>query len=172
MIDEMVVRATLDRILIREGGFVDNPADRGGPTKYGITLNTLSEHLGRPASTAEVEALTETEALTIYRKRYISDPGFDSISDPALFDLVVDSAVNHGPSRATKLLQGAVGTKPDGVIGPETLRGLSLTPPAVVRRRVLAARVRLYGRIISADHSQAVFAAGWLNRAAEFIEEA
>jgi lysozyme family protein len=60
----------LDEIIRREGGYVNHPADRGGPTKYGITAQTLGRwrKLDRPATATEVKALTETEARAIYRQ--------------------------------------------------------------------------------------------------------
>jgi lysozyme family protein len=51
------IDAMFDDVLRREGGFVDHPADRGGPTKYGITQRTLGHYLGRAVDRAEVEAL-------------------------------------------------------------------------------------------------------------------
>ena len=64
----------LDEIIRREGGYVNHPADRGGPTNFGITAQTLGSwrKLGRPATAAEVQALTETEARAIYRQQYIT----------------------------------------------------------------------------------------------------
>jgi len=72
------IDAILDRIIRREGGYVNHPADRGGATNFGITAQTLGNwrKLGRPATVAEVMALTETEARAIYRQQYIAGPGF------------------------------------------------------------------------------------------------
>src|SRR5690606_13690489 len=64
----------LDEIIRREGGYVNHPADRGGPTNFGITAQTLGSwrKLGRPATAAEVQALKEPEARAIYRQQYIT----------------------------------------------------------------------------------------------------
>ena len=56
-VDEMI-----DDILRREGGYVNHPADRGGPTNYGITQKTLSRYIGRAALTSEVKNLSEDVA--------------------------------------------------------------------------------------------------------------
>ncbi len=157
-------------IIRREGGFVDDPDDRGGATKYGITQETLSEHLGRPASRDDVFNLSEMTAALIYEERYIKAPHFDRIENEPLRGLVVDCGVNHGPSRAAKWLQQAVKVTADGAVGPNTLTALNRADAGEVYLYVLAKRIRFYGSIISNDHSQAKFAAGWLNRAAEFLE--
>jgi len=167
--DETIISAILER---EGGGFVDHPADRGGPTRHGVTQATLSEWLGRPASRDEVELLSETDARQIYRDRFIYAPRLFKVGDGRLRALLVDCAVNHGPGTAVKFLQHALGVVEDGVIGPATLAKLETADALAIYRRVCAERVRYYGRIISNNHSQAVFAAGWCARAAEFIEDA
>jgi lysozyme family protein len=155
----------IDHILIREGGYVDHAADKGGPTNYGITQATLSQWRGN------VRTLSRDEAKRIYRKRYIEDPGYLAIASDQVRSLVVDCAVNHGVSRATKLLQQAAHVFPDGKLGPVTVAAVNRMTPAALYRRVCAQRARLYGEIITKNPSQAVFAAGWMNRLAEFVEE-
>lgn len=159
----------IDEIIRREGGFVDDASDRGGATKFGITQATLESWRGRPVSRSDVEAMTRDEAELIYRTRYIRTPNFDKISDPMLRGLIVDAGVNHGVSRAAKWLQKAAGVTQDGKVGPQTLEAVNSGFPSQIYMRVLAERIRFYGRIISNDHTQAKFAAGWLNRATEFL---
>jgi len=183
MISQEAVDRTLAKIIEREGVlFTDNPADRGGPTKFGITLARLSQWRrgkGLPVTTAEdVKALEATEALAIYRRDYIADPGFDAIEDEALFDLVVDSGVNHGPGRAAMWLQEALGVRVDGQIGPVTKLAISRASASDIYRKMLYTRLRFYGRFISRDRTDAdrdglpdamEFASGWLNRLSEFV---
>jgi len=168
----MTIAAMLGQILRREGGYVDHPADRGGPTNFGITQATLAAWRGGTVTAADVSTLTENEARSIYTKRYWHDPGFDRVPGEDLQALLFDAAVNHGPKQAVRLLQAAVGVEQDGVIGPDTLAAVPRMDQRRVAIRVIAARIRLFGRIISNDHSQAVFAAGWANRIAELIEGA
>jgi lysozyme family protein len=162
----------LDEILRREGGYVNHPADRGGPTHFGITAQTLGawRKLGRPATAAEVQALTETEARAIYRQQYITAPGFETITHPALLHLLVDAAVHSGPKRAVQWLQTALGVTADGVIGPKTRAALAHADPGVLYGKVLGQRLRHLGRLITNDPKQSAFAAGWMNRIAEFVE--
>ncbi len=162
----------VDRVLQYEGGFVNNPLDRGGPTNFGITASELGRvrNLNRAASAAEVQALTRSEAVAIYKADYIAAPKFASIADPGLRMIVVDSGVMHGVGRATKWLQQALGVAGDGQIGPETLDALSKTGPATVGRDVLALRFGFIGSILSAQPRQAVFAQGWLRRVADLLQ--
>lgn len=160
----------LTAILKREGGYSDHAADKGGPTNFGITLATLSAWRGAPATATDVSLLTEPEARSIYTKRYFQDPGFDKVPGEDLQAVLLDCAVNHGPRQAIRMLQSAVGVTEDGMLGPVTLDALPGLDQRRTALKVLAERARLYGRIISANHSQAVFAAGWCNRLAEMIE--
>lgn len=161
----------IDDILRREGSYIDHPDDRGGPTNHGITIKTLSDWRGRPATIDDVKKLTEVEAREIYRECYIIAPRLHKVIDDKVRALAVDCAVNHGPKQAVKLLQLAARVFPDGDLGPKTESAISCMDPAVLYRRLCAARVRFYGQIITKDPSQSVFAAGWTNRIAEFIED-
>jgi lysozyme family protein len=161
----------IEAILRREGGYVDHPADKGGATKYGITQATLAEWMGRPATIDDVKQLTEHEAREIYREQYIVRPGFLGIDNDAVRALAIDCAVNHGVKRAVQLLQEAARVFTDGIFGPNTKDAVNRMTAAVLYRRLCAARVRLYGQIITKNPTQSVFAAGWCNRVAEFIQE-
>lgn len=154
----------IDRIVQREGGFVNNPADKGGATKYGITQGTLAAWRGAPVTVADVERLTVAEASAIYLKRYITDPGLDGIKDPALRELMVDFGVLSGPKRAIMGLQKALGVTADGDFGPASRAALAAhTNPEALYYKVKCERLEQFVRIL-ADPSQAIFATGWANR--------
>jgi lysozyme family protein len=169
-----MIEAILDEVLRREGGYVDHPADRGGPTKFGITAKTLGEwrRLGRAATANEVSELTPDEARAIYRQRYVVDPGFEAVTDETLLALLVDAGVHSGPKRAVEWLQTALGVTADGILGPRTRAALAQADPVALYRRVLATRLRFLGRLITKDQRQAAFAAGWMARLAEWVEVA
>lgn len=164
------VNAILRDVLVREGGeaYTDNPDDRGGPTKYGITQATLSAWRKTPQSADDVKALTEGEALDIYRAEYAKP--FLVLPDP-LVPIMVDMAVNHGPVRAIKLLQRAVGVAEDGVLGTETRDMVQKLSARRVCAAVVAERQIFYARIVVLEPNQLKFLVGWTNRNAEFIRE-
>jgi len=149
--------------------YTDHPADKGGPTKWGITLDAWQEACGDPSLTGtDVRKITETQARAFYRGRYVLAPAFDK-THPLLMPLLVDCGVNHGPARASKWFQKAVGVRQDGKIGPQTLAAAAEIPVTATYLNVCAYRFRFYGAIVGRDHSQAVFASGWNNRGAKFL---
>jgi lysozyme family protein len=83
-------------VLELEGGYVDNPADPGGATKYGISQRAYP-HL-------DIYNLTRAEAIEIYRNDYWN-PVAERVADPRMRILVADSAVNHGLGRALSWLE-------------------------------------------------------------------
>jgi lysozyme family protein len=140
--------AIIDGILRREGGYVDDRADRGRCTNHGITIATLRDWRGRPVTCDDVKALTADEARDIYRARYLRP--FDGL-EPDIKPQVVDIAVNAGVLRAKTLLaQAEQSAKPVAV--------------ALTIERLLH-----YGRIVRADPTQAKFMVGWITRAVEFL---
>lgn len=161
----------LNDLVRREGGFVDHPVDRGGATKYGITSQTLGafRELGRLATREEVETLSETEAQHILYSQYVVAPGFTNIQHARLRALLIDSAVHSGAGVAVKWLQRVLNVKEDGLLGPVTRAALERDDIGMVYRHLIALRMEFLGRLISNDPKQALFAAGWMKRLAEWV---
>jgi len=100
------IAAIIEGVIEREGGFVDNPDDRGGATRYGITENTAR----RSGYAGPMVELPRAVAQRIYREQYVEQPGFAQvlgISAPVAEELV-DTGVLMGPGTATKFLQRAL----------------------------------------------------------------
>jgi lysozyme family protein len=108
--------AEIARVIEREGGgvYTNRPSDRGGPTRWGVTLATLEHVLGRPCTADDVRRLTATDAIQIYREEFVLRPGFDRIPDPLLREQVIDFGVVSGPARAVRWLQRVMGTPVTG----------------------------------------------------------
>ena len=154
-------------ILAREGGYTDNAADKGGPTNFGITLQTLSGWRGHACTADDVEAMTAAEARTIYEARYIVLPHFDQITDDALRVNLIDWGVTSWIVWPVKALQRALGFTPsaaDGVLGPVTLAAANGRAATPLCASILAQRAAFYRAYAAANPSQAQFLAGWLNR--------
>lgn len=172
----MTVDDLLDDIIRREGGFVNHKADRGGPTKYGITQRTLSEWLRRPASVDEVRTLDEATAREIYVSGYLTAPRIDTLPEP-IIPIVFDSCVNHGPRQAIRFVQRVINEAgfgpcdPDGVLGPDTRQRAEKASAEMgpfLINAIMYERIRFYNALVAKDPSQAVFLEGWKRRAMEF----
>lgn len=148
-------------VLQHEGGWVDHPSDPGGATNLGVTIHTLSDWLGRPATKAEVKALTREKVAPIYRRNYWDRVAGDDL--PAGVDYAVfDWAVNSGPKRAIIGLQRVVGVADDGRIGPITLAAVrAMDRPTVINR--LNDNRLTFMRQLS---TWPTFGKGWSNRVA------
>jgi lysozyme family protein len=152
----------LAEVLRLEGGYVDDPRDPGGATKYGVTRAILSEARGRTVSAEDVAVLTPAEAGEIYRRRYwapVAAAGLPAGVDLAAFDM----AVNMGPGTAARLLQAALGVEADGDVGPRTLEAAAARPAADTIRAVSDLRRSRYRALAGFP----AFGAGWLRRTDE-----
>lgn len=103
---------SLEYLIGHEGGYVNDPKDPGGETKWGISK--------RAHPLSDIAHLTREEAGQIYRAKYWDACRCGELP-PAIAHAVFDCAVNQGPGRAIKFLQAALGVKVDGRIGPRTI---------------------------------------------------
>lgn len=102
---EQQVERVLDEEIEREGGdkYTNNPADRGGPTRFGVT-----EREARIFGYAgDMRQLPRDTAKAIYRQRFVSGPGFDQVMaiDPSVGAKLVRMGINMGPGTASSFLQ-------------------------------------------------------------------
>jgi lysozyme family protein len=139
----------VEHILSKEGGFVDHPADRGGPTNLGITQTTLAAWRKQPVTVADVQQLSAEEARAIYQALYVTP--FDG-ADPRVKAHLVDIAVHSGVSRARALLATA-----------EQHQDRPLPVQLVIER------LEFIARLVQQKPSQLVFLAGWIRRAVSHL---
>jgi lysozyme family protein len=162
----------IDAVIEREGGFVNDPVDRGSATKFGITAATLGawRGYGHAALVEEVRQLSVHEAREIYRQQYIVKPGFAAIDDDGLRAQLVDDAVLSGPRAAVTTLQLALGVKPDGALGAVTVAAANQADAARLRTQLVVARALRLARIVQSDSTQSRFIVGWMHRTLGFLE--
>jgi len=110
----------LKKVLEHEGGFVNHPNDPGGMTNLGITKAVWEEHCGHRVTEKVMRALTPADVAPLYKRKYWDKIKGDELPSGVDY-LVFDAAINSGPGRAAKWLQGVVGVEQDGGIGPKTL---------------------------------------------------
>lgn len=153
-----------------EGAYSNDPYDHGGPTKYGITQDTLAGYRGKPVSADDVKNLQLAEAKLIYRSRYWNAIAGDGIKSALVATILFDQAVNRGAVTAVQSMQLVLGVKSDGVLGPKTLEALNASEPRSVSFKFICAAQEHYARIVQKNNSQAVFLVGWLRRSHKLLE--
>lgn len=113
-------KASLNHVLVHEGGWSDHPQDPGGATMKGVTLATFRRFYGSSKTKQDLRNISDDQLGHIYKTGYWDKCQCDEL--PCGVDYTVfDAAVNSGPTRSAKWLQAAVGANQDGVIGPVTL---------------------------------------------------
>lgn len=162
--------ASFARIIKSEGGYVNDPADRGGETNLGVTIGAWGSYLGRAIQPGEMKALTVDTVKPFYKSMYWDKVKGDDLPvgvDYAIFDF----AVNAGVSRAAKFLQRAVGAVDDGVIGSGTLGRVTKNDPAALLKNFADQKQRFYNGLAITNPSQQKFLKGWMARV-DHVQEA
>ena len=149
----------VDKLLALEGGYVNDPDDPAGETKFGISKRSYPD--------LDIANLTRDEAIEIYRRDWWKKYGYGRIEYGPLAEKVFDLAVNMGPHKAHGFLQvsvilsGGEQINADGIIGPKTLAAINNHPC----ERYLLARLRLLAIKHYLNLNNQRFLAGWIKRA-------
>ncbi len=177
----MTIQQQIAAVMAREGDYSNNPADRGGPTRFGITqaIARAEGYLG------DMAALPQSIAAGIYLKRYWTDVHFDLVGAiaPLVGAEMFDTGINCGQATAAKFLQRSLnffqgsGLDIDGVINP---KGATLTALAafLASRRtqdgehVLVCQLNClqdgrYVELVESNPAQRTFAFGWVRNRVE-----
>jgi lysozyme family protein len=169
------IEEAIDDLLAREGGYVNHPSDRGGPTKYGITEAVAR----RSGYHGDMRNLPESWARAIYRRDYWDRPGYSEVaklSVPIALELL-DTGVNMGRGTAGQFLQRSLNIlqnnlprlTTDGSVGPATraaleryLRARPKDGEAILLKALNSLQGARYIEIAEANESQRDFVNGWL----------
>jgi lysozyme family protein len=174
----MDVDDLIDEVIGREGGYSNHPADRGGPTRWGVTEAIARAH----GFAGDMRGFPREEAVAVYRRLYWLRPGFDRVAElaPRLAAELFDTGVNMGPEVAAGFLQRALNALNRGAsdypdipidrrIGDATLaalRGfLARRGPAgetVLLKAVEALQGERYLRLAEQRPANEAFLYGWL----------
>lgn len=181
------VRQLAEEIVAREGGYVNDPDDPGGATKYGVTLGTLRrlgiDKTGDGRLTeADVRRLTREDAVEIYLRHYYQIPKIDRLPEllrPSVFDMYVNAGSNAVKILQRLLRQMGQWVVVDGVIGPQTIAAAEVAEAAAPSHLADAygiARRNYYYRLADQRPASRKYArrrdggkGGWIRRAEEFI---
>jgi lysozyme family protein len=142
----------------RACGYVNDPTDPGGETKYGIAKNS---HLQ-----LDVAGLDWDAVLRIYYKEYWLLGDCNNMP-PRLAALHFDGCINHGVGRMAKFVQTTVGAAADGDIGPATIALIQQQDEITLCNAVCDARVAYYNAIVAKRPDQGKYLKGWLRRVNE-----
>lgn len=151
--------------------YTNRKSDRGGATKYGITLATWKkvgyDKNGDRAITAEdIKLLTEDDYNRVFKLNYWDACWGDHIKNQSVANLLIDFAYNSGVSRAIRHVQSLVGAKQDGIMGPATLSAINNFKQGqwVLFDKLKVDRIAYLHEIVKNDPKQDPNLPGWLRR--------
>lgn len=161
----------IPHILYSEGGYVNDPADAGGPTNFGISLRFLKgtgdisfdmDHDG-DIDIDDIKKLSPGDAMRAYKKYFWDPLRLDELKNASLCLQVFDHSINAGSRSAVKILQLVSGCKPDGLIGPKTIAAANTFNDAIAQR-YCDQRISFYENLVHKNSKFQKYLVGWINR--------
>ncbi len=143
-----------ERLIGHEGGYVNDPNDPGGETKWGISKRSYPD--------LDIKSLTRDDARAIYSRDFWLRGHMAALPFAVAFQCF-DAAVNHGIRAAHRMLQRAVKVNDDGIIGVQTMTAIKAHNATDLVMLFLAERLEFWVQCKGWPH----FGAGWVNRAAQ-----
>lgn len=152
-------------ILKWEGGYVDDPLDKGGATNKGITLKTFQSVYGTSKTKEDLKKLTDEQWDNIFRKYYWNRYRADEIQCQSLANICVDWVWASGKWGIT-YVQDILGLTKDGIVGPKTINAINEYKGGYKELfdKIKQARISYVNNIVQNNPSQKKFINGWMNR--------
>lgn len=153
-----------------EGGYSDDPADRGGATRYGISLRFYRENVDKYAGEEDIQNLTRGEARDLYYLYFWEPLSLDQLDSQPVANRVFALAVHAGLRPAVRVLQRALNhsgwkLEKDGVLGPKTLNAANATADNPLVQDLRLETYEFYQEILSRRTQLERFRRGWARRA-------
>lgn len=145
----------IDFILRHEGGYVNDPDDPGGETKFGISKRSYPD--------LDIKSLTKQQATAIFERDFYNKVRGDDL--PVWLALMVtDFAVNAGIKPAVAILQRLVNETDDGIMGKKTIAACKSKPSRALRQSYTASRESYYKALVAKRPTMKKFLDGWERR--------
>jgi hypothetical protein len=159
---ESLFERAFEDTIKKEGGYVNDPNDNGGETKYGISRRSYPG--------IDIKNISLDDARKIYYKDFWLKNKCGSINCYALSNKLFDLSVNMGTSQAARLLQRAIIASgldivDDGVVGPITINAIKNLNPQIILAALKSEAAGFYRLLAINDKTQYSFLEGWLRRA-------
>jgi lysozyme family protein len=153
-------------ILKNEGGYVNDLADPGGETNFGISRSFLIS-VGLPNE--DVKNMTVDRAIELYKQYFWKDQ-YSNITDQTIATKLFDLCVNMGSNQGTKLVQRSciqLGCKigDDGIFGKNTLAAINSCDASLLIDKIIEVQSQFYKDLAASKPALAKFLKGWLIRA-------
>jgi lysozyme family protein len=142
-----------DRLISHEGGYVNDPSDPGGETKWGISK--------RSYPTLDIPNLSREEAKAIYKRDFWNTINANRLPGSVCYQLF-DFAVNSGIATTIRGLQNVVGVAADGHWGPMSQAAADAMSEADLLLGINAYRLDFMTRLKNWDNASR----GWARRIA------
>ena len=160
-------------ILKWEGGFVNDPLDKGGATNKGVTIAVwkaqgYDKDGDGDIDVADLKLITAEDATMIMKKNYWDRWKADQIKNQAIANTLVDWVWGSG-AWGIKIPQRILGVKDDGIVGIKTLEALNKQNPKEFLEKLYLARFNFLDGIVASNPSQKRFIKGWKNRMNDLI---
>ena len=161
------------KLLRLEGGYVNHPLDKGGPTKYGVILSVWQQYGYDKDGDGDIDEddirqLTEEDAKYIAKKIFWDYFLADRITNQSLAEFIVDWGYNSGRKTVVEKVQALLKLPIDGITGEQTLRAINDANQQAFFNALKIARTVFLNNIIKRRPDQIVFYKGWMNRINSF----
>lgn len=163
------VSKLLPFILSWEGGYVNDPVDKGGATNMGVTIATwrnvgYDKDGDGDIDVDDLKLLSKDDVLNrVLKPHYWDKWKADQIKSQSVANILVDWVWGSG-ANGIKLPQKLLGLTVDGIVGPKTLAAVNSSDSLVLFNTIKAEREAFLYRIVERDPTQKRFIKGWLNR--------